>query len=82
MKNWIKPYGYLSSGDIAQISGLRGMQVQDFLHDFGVEIDGRMVIKENQYRALEEQGTLLNYKSRPTWNDKIRKADRRKKNDV
>lgn len=73
MTKWQKPYGYLTSGDIAQISGLRGMQVRDFLYDHGVEIDGRMVIRETYFRDLEKRGKLLEYRGRPTWTDKIRK---------
>lgn len=82
MNRWIKPYGYLTGGDIAQICGLKGIQVQEFLRDFGVEVNGRMVIKETQFRALQEDGTIYHYKSRPTWNEQIRKVDRRRKNDI
>lgn len=76
-KPWIKPYGYLTSGDIAQISPLKGQQVHYFLKDYGVEIDGRMCIKESTFRALEDHWG--EYRGYPMYSAQVRKKGLKKR---
>lgn len=69
-------YGYLTSGDIAQISPLKGQQVHFFLEDYGVEIQGRMRIKESDLRKLESMHKLDAYRGYPIWSEIVRKLRR------
>ena len=78
MRKFERPYGYLTSGDVAQMSKLKGLQVHYFLEDYGCDIGGRRCIKESAFLALKEAHKLEAYYGYPMWASVVRKGLKKK----
>lgn len=74
MYRYERPYGYLTSGDVAQLSPLKGQQVYQLLKEHGDTVNGRLCIKESVFRQLESNRMIDKYRAYPMWSDAVRNS--------
>ena len=66
------PTGYITTGDVAQMGGLRGQQIRELMQDYGTRIGDRVYLKFEVFDKLREAGMLSRYLSIPVYCARIR----------
>ncbi len=66
------PTGYITTGDVAQMGGLRGQQIRELMQDYGTRIGDRVYLKFEVFDKLRQSGRLSKYLSIPIYCARIR----------
>jgi hypothetical protein len=65
------PTGYVTAGDIARLTDLRGWQIGVLMQDYGTTIAGKQYIRFDILYKLRESGLLVKYRNESFWNVKM-----------
>ena len=57
------PTGYITAADVSRMSGLRGMQVQKFIDDYGIRVCDHGYVKYSVFSLVRQLGRLSRYKA-------------------
>lgn len=66
------PAGYITSGDVNQMSGLRGQQIKALMDEHGTEIGSRTYIRFDIFEQLKKDDELRKYLAIPMYGTRIR----------